>query len=154
MSIEFVSGDLFRNTRSANCYAHGCNCAGAMGLGVAVQFKKEYPRMYDVYHWMCKNGQFKPGDVFPWFEPNKPSVLNLATQPVPGKSAKLEYIQSTFEKIVLNRNVWDIKTLALPRIGAGLGGLDWHDVKKLMLRFFANADFHTVVYEEYVKEVM
>lgn len=152
MTISFVAGDLFVNSRSADFFAHGCNCVGAMGAGIALQFKKEYPKMYETYRQMCKNQQFKPGDVFPWFEFGKPSVLNLATQLNLGSDAKLEYLETAFQNVVSRAEELKIKRLALPRIGAGIGGLKWADVKELMKSTFEPVFFDVFVYEDYIKE--
>ena len=53
-------GDIFR-LEGVTSYAHGCNCAGAMGKGIAVSFKQRLPEMYAEYKELCRNGQFKPG---------------------------------------------------------------------------------------------
>jgi len=53
MSIAFVSGDLFANASSVQAFAHGCNCAGAMGAGIAVGFRTRYPAMYEEYRRRC-----------------------------------------------------------------------------------------------------
>ena len=45
--IKFIAyGDIF-SISGISCYAHGCNCAGAMGKGIALQFKKRFPQMYN-----------------------------------------------------------------------------------------------------------
>ena len=54
MPIEFVSGDLFDNAYDAQAFAHGCNCQGSMGAGIAKTFRARYPEMYDEYSRRCK----------------------------------------------------------------------------------------------------
>jgi O-acetyl-ADP-ribose deacetylase (regulator of RNase III) len=49
MTIKYVTGDLFVNRHQAEALAHGCNCQGAMGAGIAVGFRERYPRMYEEY---------------------------------------------------------------------------------------------------------
>lgn len=61
------------------CYAHGCNCAGAMGKGIALQFRRKYPNMYLQYKKLCKDGAFKLGDIFE-YRLNDEYVYNLGTQ--------------------------------------------------------------------------
>ena len=148
MAISFIAGDLFKD-QSANYLMHGCNCKGAMGSGIAVQFKKEYPKMYQKYRELCSAGQFKPGGVLAWYSKDKPSVLNLATQDFPGANAKLEYVEECFNKIVHNQDKLKITHLAMPRIGAGIGGLDWDDVKDLIVKYFSNVSFDVTVYEHW-----
>lgn len=55
--IEY--GDIF-NIPGVTCYAHGCNCAGAMGKGIALQFKAKFREMYFEYKRLCDNGEFNP----------------------------------------------------------------------------------------------
>ena len=82
MPIQYVSGDLFENVYEVQAFAHGCNCQGAMGAGIATGFRERYPEMYAQYLAMCKAEprQFNLGDVFLWREQGKPSVFNLGTQ--------------------------------------------------------------------------
>ena len=82
MPVQFVEGDLFLNKYNAQAFAHGCNCVGSMGAGIAVEFKQRYPEMFEEYHRRCKAQprEFNPGDVFLWKAEDKPWVFNLATQ--------------------------------------------------------------------------
>ena len=58
--IRYIEkGDIFR-IEGVSSYAHGCNCAGAMGKGIAVQFKSKYPDMYLEYKQLCKENKFCP----------------------------------------------------------------------------------------------
>ena len=62
--IHFIEqGNIF-TIDGVTSYAHGCNCAGAMGKGIALQFRRMFPQMYAEYQRMCRAGEFKPGDVF------------------------------------------------------------------------------------------
>ena len=62
--IRYIEkGDIFR-IDGVSSYAHGCNCAGAMGKGIALQFKLKYPQMYRLYKKKCMAGTFIVGDVF------------------------------------------------------------------------------------------
>jgi len=49
MTIRYVSGDLFTNRHNAQAFAHGCNCRGATGAGIAKGFRERYPDMYEEY---------------------------------------------------------------------------------------------------------
>ena len=82
MAIQYVSGDLFVNSVHAQALAHGCNCKGSMGAGIAVGFRERYPEMYEEYRRRCKAvpREFNPGDVFLWKAEKQPWVFNLATQ--------------------------------------------------------------------------
>ena len=82
MPVEFVSGDLFSNEVGAQAFAHGCNCQGTMGAGIARTFRQCYSEMYEAYWQRCKTEprQFNLGDVFLWRCDRLPWVFNLGTQ--------------------------------------------------------------------------
>src|SRR5262249_36368471 len=82
MPIHFVSGDLFDNARGARAFAHGCNCQGSMGAGIARTIRARYPRMYEEYRSRCKAKprRFNLGDCWLWKADDQPWVFNLGTQ--------------------------------------------------------------------------
>lgn len=123
-------GDIFR-IEGVSSYAHGCNCAGAMGAGIAVQFKDRYPRMYLEYKRMCKENSFCPGDVFD-YNYGAGHIYNLGTQATWRTQAKIEYIKKALTKMLELASRDEVEAIALPAIGAGLGGLDWNDVKAVL----------------------
>ena len=63
MPTIFVKGDLFAH-KGLDALAHGCNCAGAMGKGIAVHFRERFPNMYGEYKQRCADGRFTLGAVF------------------------------------------------------------------------------------------
>src|SRR5512141_2670107 len=77
MAIHFISGDLLA-AQDVDAIAHGCNCAGAMGKGIALAIRRRWPEMYQEYRQHCRDGKFRLGDVFVW--ESKPLVFNLGTQ--------------------------------------------------------------------------
>lgn len=130
--INYIEkGDVFKIPGVAN-YAHGCNCAGAMGKGIALQFKRKFYKMYLQYNLLCTSGNFKPGDIFPYEYSPSCFVYNLATQKhyaIRGQLAKLEHIRKSVDKMLMHASAHKVKDIAMPKIGAGLGGLDWENVK-------------------------
>lgn len=145
MPMEVRVADLFSDSELP-ALAHGCNCVGSMGRGIAVEFRRRWPAMYDAYRIECKQGRFKPGDVFVWTSGNK-TILNLATQPVPGPSARLDYIEASLRKAIGIAESRGIAVIGMPRIGAGYGGLDWPDVKRVITAIGAATPVVLAVYE-------
>ena len=126
--IKYIEyGNVFQLENVRN-YAHGCNCAGAMGKGIALEFKKRYPEMYRQYKNLCEKGEFKLGSVFP-YNYGGGYVFNLGTQQTWKTKADLKSIASALEKMLLFSEQNNLTKIALPKIGAGLGGLDWAKVK-------------------------
>lgn len=126
--IEF--GNIFKLNGVYN-YAHGCNCAGAMGKGIALQFKEKFPDMYIEYKQLCKEGKFNLGDVFMYSYGNG-SIFNLGTQKTWKVKADIHAIEQSLIKMLSLAIKENIKHIALPKIGAGLGALNWQDVKNVI----------------------
>src|SRR6187549_2368115 len=125
MPIEFVAGDLFVNRVKAEAFAHGCNCAGSMGAGIAVGFKARYPLMFEEFRRRCKAKppEFGLGEVFFWREEGKPAVFNLGTQPRPGRGATYPVVEAALKALRSAADDARIRSIAMPRIAAGYGGL-------------------------------
>lgn len=149
MPIAFKDGDLF-STPGISAFAHGCNCAGAMGKGIAVAFKERWPRMYAEYRQRCQNRTFNPGDVFLW-EEGREHVFNLGTQKTWRTKATLEAVTKSFKTMIEIAAKKDIGEIALPRIGAGLGGLQWEDVKATMANIAEETPVVLIVCENFVE---
>jgi len=130
LPFELREGDLFAD-EAIPALAHGCNCTGSMGRGIAVEFRTRWPEMYDAYRVECNEGRFRPGRVFVWEAPGK-TIFNLGTQPVPGPSARPEYIEAAVREAVRAAETKAISVIGLPRIGAGLGGLSWDTVRHVL----------------------
>jgi len=153
MSIIFVSGNVFDAFKDYDVQAigHGANCVGVMGAGVAASIANRFRHNYLEYRQRClaKPRQFNPGDLFAWCSPEGHWVLNLATQDQPGPNAKLEYIEQALKKVVVWAGENSVERAAFPRIGAGIGGLDWDDVRQLMKCCFESSSLMVYVYEQY-----
>lgn len=144
--VKYIErGDIF-DIDGVNSYAHGCNCAGAMGKGIALQFRSRFPAMYTEYREMCLAGRYNPGDVFD-YNYGKGHVYNLGTQQTWRTKAKLEYIERSVVGMLELASGDNVSKIALPAIGAGLGGLQWKDVKAVLDRVSAaypNIDLYVV----------
>jgi O-acetyl-ADP-ribose deacetylase (regulator of RNase III) len=144
--IEF--GNIFK-LQGINSYAHGCNCAGAMGKGIAVQFKKKFPKMYAEYKKLCHQGEFSLGDVFE-YNYGDGYVFNLGTQATWKTKANIHAIEQSLTKMLLLASSKNVKKIALPKIAAGLGGLNWDSVKSVINKVATNhPDIELLVVENY-----
>ena len=146
--VRFAKGDLFCDD-SLDALAHGCNCAGAMGRGIAVEFKKRWPGMYQEYRKRCSEGRFGLGEVFVWQDDGM-TIFNLGTQLHWRESARIDAIRSAIAKTVDSGNSLGIKKLGLPRIGAGLGGIPWHYVRPILAGAATKARFEMVIAERHL----
>ena len=155
MPIQFVSGDLFANRYKVQAFAHGCNCQGSMGAGIAKRFREEYPDMFEEYRRRCKAEprQFNLGDSFLWKSADKPWVFNLGTQEHYWRGrASYEAIETALTTMRHQADAEGISTIAIPRIGVGYGGLSWRKVRAIVERVFGDWPGTLYVYEEYIPE--
>ena len=155
MAIQYLSGDLFANKCHAQAYAQGCNCKGSMGAGIAVGFRERYPEMYEEYRRRCKAvpREFNPGDVMMWKTEVEPFVFNLATQEDYWRSrATYDNIEKVLAVMKSLADQEKITSIAMPRIGAGYGGLSWKKVKVIIERLYHDWAGTLYVYDEYVAE--
>jgi O-acetyl-ADP-ribose deacetylase (regulator of RNase III) len=151
MSVVWTSGDLFLGEDLPGL-AHGCNCAGAMGAGIAVGFKERWPRMFEAYRLECEEGRFNPGDVFVWEEEGR-TIFNLGTQKHWRTKATLGAIETSLTRMVSLADEKEIRRVGLPRIGAGYGGLSWGKVRGVIERIGEPARVTLVVFESFVPSV-
>lgn len=148
MPTIFVSGDMLHDS-SLDGISHGCNCAGAMGRGIALEFRQRFPDMFIEYRSKCKKGTFQLGDVFVW-EGEKQIVFNLGTQKTWKVQASLEAIETSVSKMLSIAEKRNLARIGAPRIGAGLGGLKWEGVKKIFEQVGKKSPVKFIVFEEFV----
>lgn len=128
--MKIIVGDLFSTRASA--LGHGVNCRGAMGAGIAPAFKKLSPAMYQAYRGHCQGGTLQPGMVFPWTLEDGRVIYNMATQDRPGRHARLEWVATCASKVLTHADLRGIDEVAIPRIGCGIGGLQWEAVQDVL----------------------
>lgn len=143
--IESRTGDLF-SADDVDALAHGCNCAGAMGRGIAVEFKRRWPQMYEEYRARCRSGELTLGKVFPWQAEDR-WIYNLGTQAHWRTRAELTAVVSSVELMLTHAAEHGVRSIAMPRIAAGLGGLEWHDVEAAIAPAVAARGITVVVYQ-------
>jgi O-acetyl-ADP-ribose deacetylase (regulator of RNase III) len=145
MPIIHRKGDLFAST-DLDALAHGCNCRGLMGAGIATQFSRRWPVMYERYRQLCRSGQYKVGDCFAWQAQDGLTIYNLASQDRPGRDARLDAIESSARRMIEHAQANGIRRIGLPQIGAGIGGLAWADVERSLERAIADSPVELIVH--------
>ena len=136
--IEVMQGNLLQAKVAA--LVNTVNTAGVMGKGVALQFKHAYPENYKAYVQACKREEIQVGQVLivdlgllstPRY------IINFPTKKHWRNPSKLEYIKEGLMDLVEQVQKLSIESLAIPPLGAGNGGLDWTEVRPLILQAFA-----------------
>ena len=147
MPVVLTSGDIFESG-APRALAHGCNCAGAMRKGIAKDFKQRWPKMFEEYRRRCTAGEFDLGDVFVW-EENGWTIFNLATQKSWRTKANLNAIEESLWRLLNSAGKMNIQQIDLPRIGAGLGGLEWQLVREAIEKVAASSPITLRVFETF-----
>jgi O-acetyl-ADP-ribose deacetylase (regulator of RNase III) len=131
--ITYVEGDIFQS--SAKVLVNPVNTAGVMGKGLALEFKKRYPAMFEEYRTLCEKGQFQVGDLWVYKAPEK-WILNFPTKRHWREKSTLEIIETGLQKFVETYAEAGVESIAFPKLGSGFGGLDWEtQVRPLMERY-------------------
>lgn len=129
MSLTEITGDLFE-VQGLDALAHGVNCRGLMGAGIALKFRDLYPAMYLEYATACREKRLIPGGLFPWRNPpGKPWIYNLATQDDIGRCARIKHVRASVRVMYLHARDHGVRHIGMPRIGSGIGGLSWDSVR-------------------------
>ena len=129
MPYRETSGDLFDLGLPA--VGHGCNCQGSMRGGIARDVRARWPEMYDEYRRRCENGTFRLGGFFRW-DAGDVVVYNLATQQRSGADARLDAVDASVRGALADAASLGLTALGVPKLGAGIGGLDWADVRAVL----------------------
>ena len=147
--IEYKVGDMF--TEDVEALVNSVNCVGVMGRGIALQFKNLFPENFKAYAEACKREEVQPGRMFVYDSgkmTNPRYIINFPTKRHWRGKSRMEDIESglrALAQVVAERN---IRSIALPPLGSGLGGLDWPMVRSRIEDALQNIeDLRVVVFE-------
>lgn len=122
----------------AEALVNPVNIVGVMGAGLAKQFKIRYPDNFKCYQYECFGKRMKMGHVFTYKTDiqNPKYIINFPTKRHWKEQSKVEYISSGLFSLIKGIEDNRIQSIAIPALGCGLGGLNWNDVKPLILKAF------------------
>lgn len=116
----------------ADALVNTVNCAGVMGKGIALQFRKAWPAMFRAYQAAVRAEQVQPGRIHVWQtgQLHAPRfILNFPTKRHWKASSRLEDIEAGLVDLVAKIRELGLRSIAIPPLGAGNGGLDWAVVR-------------------------
>lgn len=147
--ITYKTGDLF--AEDCEAIVNTVNCVGVMGRGIALQFKKTYPENFKAYATACKHKQVEPGRMFV-FETrrlmNPRYIINFPTKRHWRGKSRMEDIVGGLVALIQEVRERDIRSIAIPPLGAGLGGLYWTQVREhIEIALCELEDVRVVVFE-------
>ena len=145
MAYKEVKGNIFNS--DAMAVVNTVNCVGAMGKGIALDFKLRFPEMFKEYQKICFKHILKPGQILP-YRKSKPIILNFAIKDDWKDPSKVEWVEETLQKFVLNYKTMGITSIAFPWTGAMNGGIPLETIKELTRKYLSNLpDIDIEVYD-------
>ena len=147
--IKYLTGNMLDS--EAEAYVNTVNTAGIMGKGIALQFKKAYPNNFKAYEKACKDGKINIGKLFVTKDTSINSgekyIINFPTKKSWRKPSEYEYIEKGLADLLHVIDFYKIKSIAIPPLGAGNGGLEWQKVKELIIKYLSETDIEVLIYE-------
>jgi O-acetyl-ADP-ribose deacetylase (regulator of RNase III) len=137
MSYIEKTGNIF-NT-NAMAVVNTVNCVGAMGKGIALDFKLRFPEMFKEYQKICFKHLLKPGQILPYTK-SSPIILNFAIKDDWKDPSRVEWIEQTLQKFVANYRSMGITSVAFPWMGAMNGGLPFETIQSLTRKYLSDLD--------------
>lgn len=129
-NITVLKGDMFDS--GAQCLVNTVNVVGVMGKGVALAFKQRFPEMYKEYKSRCDRGEVRLGEPYLYRTLLDPWVVNFPTKGHWRAASKLADIEAGLDYLVEHVDEWGVRSLAVPPLGCGEGGLEWRVVGPLI----------------------
>lgn len=128
--IRVLIGNMFDGP--AKTLVNTVNCVGVMGKGVALEFKKRYPAMFDDYVARCEVHRVRLGEPYYYSDMLGTSVVIFPTKDHWRSPSRLDDIARGLDYFAEHVREWGITSVAFPPLGCGNGGLDWSDVGPIM----------------------
>jgi len=126
--LTLINGDLFASL--ADALINPINTHGVMGKGLALEFKRRYPRNFAAYKAAFERGELEVGRMFsvPTGVLAPRYIVNFPTKQHWRNPSKLEYVEQGLVALVQEISRLELESIAVPALGCGLGGLEWEDV--------------------------
>lgn len=152
MSIEHVeNGNLF--ACEAEGIVNAVNCLGAMGKGIAEQFKNRFPENFKAYRLMCDKRLLKPGHMFVFDQasvsgllPGPKWIVNLATKDDWRNPSEIDWIRDGAMRLRQWADANGVASIACPALGTGNGQLKWSEVRSILEAAFDGAGTRLVLF--------
>ena len=151
--LKEVTGDILR-TR-AELVAHGVAPNDSYANGLALSLRQQWPAMYKDFRHYCQTVTPKTGELWAWAGVGGIRIVSLFTQEAapshgakPGK-ATIENVNHCLKALARLVESEKVKSVALPRLATGVGGLDWKDVKPLIEKHLGHVTIPVYIYATY-----
>ena len=151
--IKFVSGDILKTTSAYIAQGVATESQEGMGIGLALKISTKWPDVQRHFKQFTRSQKFQGGDIFVVAPTrNRPGIIYIATQP-DMYQASLSFLNRGLRKLARYCVKHRVESVSLPRIGAGLGKLDWDDeVKPLLVKHLADLETTFLIFEDFKVE--
>jgi O-acetyl-ADP-ribose deacetylase (regulator of RNase III) len=147
--INYTTGDILAADTEA--LVNTVNCVGVMGRGIALQFKNAFPENFKAYAAACERKEVQPGQMFVFDTgqlTNPRYIINFPTKRHWRGKSRMDDIESGLMALVRVIQDKNIRSIAIPPLGSGLGGLDWSEVRpRIQEALRGSNDLRVVVFE-------
>jgi O-acetyl-ADP-ribose deacetylase (regulator of RNase III) len=147
--MKFTQGNLLE--APAEALVNTVNTVGVMGKGIALMFKEAFPANFRAYEDACKRKEIEVGHMFVTETSSLQGprwIINFPTKKHWRQPAKLEWIVEGLKDLKHVIAELKIRSIAIPPLGAGNGGLDWSDVRPKVEQALADLKgVNVLVYE-------
>jgi O-acetyl-ADP-ribose deacetylase (regulator of RNase III) len=130
--FQVLTGDLFES--QAQALVNAVNCVGVMGKGIALDFKRRFPAMFEDYRRRCARNAVRMGEPYLYRHASGAAILNFPTKDHWRSPSRLSDIERGLDYFAAHFADWGIASFAMPALGCGNGGLEWSDVGPLIYR--------------------
>jgi uncharacterized protein YwgA/O-acetyl-ADP-ribose deacetylase (regulator of RNase III) len=145
--LRVINGNLFNS--QAQTLVNTVNCAGVMGKGVALEFKKRFPDMFQDYARRCKDKHVVLGRPYVFKRILPPWILNFPTKDHWRSVSRLKDIVEGLQYLQQHYQEWGITSLAVPPLGCGQGQLDWRIVGPILYHHLKTLDIPVELYSPF-----
>lgn len=145
--LKTLIGDLFES--QAQTLVNTVNCVGVMGKGVAFEFKKRFPSMFDDYVCRCERKAVRLGEPYLYRDASGKSIINFPTKDHWRSPSRLQDIDHGLDYFAEHAREWGITSVAMPPLGCGNGGLEWAEVGPLIYRKLHHLPMEIEIYAPY-----
>lgn len=146
--IKYTTGNILK--ADSHAIVNTVNCVGVMGKGIALQFKKAFPENFKAYKKASDNKKVVVGSMFIFdagstFNPR--FIINFPTKIHWREKSKYKFIEDGLKDLRIQIESYKIKSIAIPPLGCGLGGLEWSKVRLMIEWILGDLDIEIIVFE-------
>ena len=145
--MKILIGDILKS--KTQTIVNTVNCVGIMGKGIALEFKKQFPAMYEDYVLRCNRKEVNVGVPYLFKTLIPPQIVNFPTKTHWRAVSRIADIEKGLDYLVAHYQEWGITSLAIPPLGCGSGQLEWEEVGPLLYSRMKKLDIPLEIYAPY-----